>query len=75
MVAGSEAVDSLLDRMAVRFAANLEASDSDAFNVNLVRGQSLGSAQQVMEQHQAGSVDVCILALIGSRLTSQIFRL
>ncbi|HAJ85221.1 MAG TPA: TRAP transporter substrate-binding protein DctP [Rhodobacteraceae bacterium] len=58
VVAGSEAVDSLLDRMAVRFAANLEASDSDAFNVNLVRGQSLGSAQQVMEQHQAGSVDV-----------------
>lgn len=58
VVAGSEAVDSLLDRMAVRFAANLEANGGDAFKVNLVRGQSLGSAQQVMEQHQAGSVDV-----------------
>ncbi|MEN8949506.1 TRAP transporter substrate-binding protein [Planktotalea arctica] len=58
VVAGSEAVDSLLDRMAVRFADTLEETGGDSFNVNLVRGQSLGSAQQVMEQHQAGSVNV-----------------
>lgn len=58
VVAGSEAVDSLLDRMAVKFAENLEANAGDAFKVNLIRGQSLGNAQQVMEQHQAGSVDV-----------------
>jgi len=58
VVAGSEAVDSLLDRMAVKFAETLEADASDLFDVNLIRGQSLGSAQQVMEQHQAGSVDV-----------------
>jgi len=58
VVAGSEAVDSLLDRMAVRFAENLEEAGGEAFDVNLIRGQSLGSAQQVMEQHQAGSVDV-----------------
>ena len=58
VVAGSEAVDSLLDRMAVKFAETLEANGGDAFEVNLIRGQSLGNAQQVMEQHQAGSVDV-----------------
>ncbi len=58
VVAGSEAVDSLLDRMSVRFAEILEEKGGDAFDVNLVRGQSLGNAIQVMEQHQAGSVDV-----------------
>lgn len=58
VVAGSEAVDSLLDRMSVKFAEALEAGGGDAFDVNLIRGQSLGNAQQVMEQHQAGSVDV-----------------
>ena len=58
VVAGSEAVDSLLDRMAIKFAETLEANGGDAFDVNLIRGQSLGNAQQVMEQHQAGSVDV-----------------
>ncbi|WP_168193088.1 TRAP transporter substrate-binding protein [Rhodophyticola sp. CCM32] len=58
VVAGSEAVDSLLDRMAIRFEEILSETGGDAFDVNLIRGQSLGSAQQVMEQHQAGSVDV-----------------
>ena len=58
VVAGSEAVDSLIDRMSVKFAEALEAKGGDAFDVNLIRGQSLGNAQQVMEQHQAGSVDV-----------------
>lgn len=58
VVAGSEAVDSLLDRMAVRFGEILEEKAGDAFDVNLIRGQSLGNATQVMEQHQAGSVDV-----------------
>ena len=58
VVAGSEAVDSLLDRMSVKFAEILEAKGGDAFDINLIRGQSLGNAQQVMEQHQAGSVDV-----------------
>lgn len=58
VVAGSEAVDSLLDRMAVKFGEALEAKGGDEFDVNLIRGQSLGNAQQVMEQHQAGSVDV-----------------
>ena len=58
VVAGSEAVDSLLDRMAVRFAGAVERKGGDLFDVNLIRGQSLGNAQQVMEQHQAGSVDV-----------------
>ena len=58
VVAGSEAVDSLIDRMSVKFAEALEAEGGDAFDVNLIRGQSLGNAQQVMEQHQAGSVDV-----------------
>lgn len=58
VIAGSEAVDSLLDRMAVKFAETLEAKGGDSFDINLIRGQSLGNAQQVMEQHQAGSVDV-----------------
>ncbi len=57
VVAGSEAVDSLIDRMSVKFASILEAKGGD-LDVNLIRGQSLGNAQQVMEQHQAGSVDV-----------------
>ncbi len=58
VVAGSEAVDSLLDRMAIKFSEVLAEKGGDSFDVNLIRGQSLGSAQQVMEQHQAGSVDV-----------------
>ena len=58
VVAGSEAVDSLLDRMSVKFEEILTANGGDLFDVNLIRGQSLGNATQVMEQHQAGSVDV-----------------
>ena len=58
VVAGSEAVDSLLDRMAVKFDEILNENANDLFDVNLIRGQSLGNATQVMEQHQAGSVDV-----------------
>lgn len=58
VVAGSEAVDSLLDRMAVKFDEILNAKAGGLFDVNLIRGQSLGNATQVMEQHQAGSVDV-----------------
>ncbi len=58
VVAGSEAVDSLLDRMAVKFEEILNEKAGDLFDVNLIRGQSLGNATQVMEQHQAGSVDV-----------------
>ncbi|MXY34817.1 MAG: TRAP transporter substrate-binding protein [Boseongicola sp. SB0664_bin_43] len=58
VVAGSEAVDSLLDRMAVKFDEILNAKAGELFDVNLIRGQSLGNATQVMEQHQAGSVDV-----------------
>ncbi len=58
VVAGSEAVDSLLDRMAVKFGEILNAKAGGLFDVNLIRGQSLGNATQVMEQHQAGSVDV-----------------
>lgn len=58
VVAGSEAVDSLLDRMAVKFDEILNEKAGDLFEVNLIRGQSLGNATQVMEQHQAGSVDV-----------------
>ncbi len=58
VVAGSEAVDSLLDRMAVKFDENLRENAGGLFDVNLIRGQSLGNATQVMEQHQAGSVDV-----------------
>jgi TRAP-type C4-dicarboxylate transport system substrate-binding protein len=58
VIAGSEAVDSLLDRMAVRFGEILEEKGGDSFDVELIRGQSLGNATQVMEQHQAGSVDV-----------------
>lgn len=34
VVAGSEAVDSLLDRMSVKFAGILEANGGDAFDVN-----------------------------------------
>jgi TRAP-type C4-dicarboxylate transport system substrate-binding protein len=49
VVAGSEAVDSLLDRMSVKFAETLQANGGDAFDVNLIRGQSLGNAQQVMD--------------------------
>ena len=58
VVAGSEAVDSLLDRMAVKFDEILNEKAGALFEVNLIRGQSLGNATQVMEQHQAGSVDV-----------------
>ena len=58
VVAGSEAVDSLLDRMAIKFDEILNEKFSGVFDVNLIRGQSLGNATQVMEQHQAGSVDV-----------------
>ncbi len=58
VVGGSEAVDSLLDKMAVKFKEILEAKGADEFKVNLIRGQSLGNAKEVLEQHQAGIVDV-----------------
>ena len=58
VVAGSEATGSLLDRMAVKFDELLARQSGGALDVNLIRGQSLGNATQVMEQHQAGSVDI-----------------
>ena len=58
VVGGSEATGSLLDRMAIKFEELLKQKAGDDFDINLIRGQSLGNAQQVMEQHQAGSVDV-----------------
>ena len=58
VVAGSEATGSLLDRMAVKFEELLNEKSAGAMDINLIRGQSLGNATQVMEQHQAGSVDV-----------------
>lgn len=58
VIAGSEATGSLLDRMAIKFEELLEEESGGGFDINLIRGQSLGNATQVMEQHQAGSVDV-----------------
>ena len=58
VVGGSEATGSLLDRMALKFEELLKQKAGDEVDINLIRGQSLGNAQQVMEQHQAGSVDV-----------------
>ena len=59
VIAGSEASGSLLDRMSVKFTEILKEKDVDGeFKPQLIRGQSLGSAQQVLEQHQAGLVDV-----------------
>ncbi|MBF2735698.1 MAG: TRAP transporter substrate-binding protein [Betaproteobacteria bacterium AqS2] len=58
VIAGSEATGSLLDRLAVKFDELLRSKSSGQIDTNLIRGQSLGNAQQVMEQHQAGSVDV-----------------
>lgn len=58
IVAGSEATGSLLERMAQKFTDLVTEKSAGAVKVNLILGQSLGNAQQVMEQHQAGSVDM-----------------
>lgn len=58
VIAGSEATGSLLDRMAIKFEELLNEKSGGELELNLIRGQSLGNAQQVMEQHQAGSVDI-----------------
>lgn len=58
LVAGSEATGALLERMGKKFAELVTEKSDGGVKVNLILGQSLGSAQQVMEQHQAGSVDV-----------------
>ncbi len=58
LIAGSEATGALLERMGQKFAELVTEKSDGKVDVNLILGQSLGSAQQVMEQHQAGSVDV-----------------
>lgn len=58
IVAGSEATGSLLERMGQKFTELVTEKSNGSVKVNLILGQSLGSAQQVMEQHQAGSVDM-----------------
>lgn len=58
VVAGAEAPGSLLERMGQRFATLVEQKSDGHIKANFIPGQSLGSGQQVMEQHQAGSVDV-----------------
>jgi TRAP-type C4-dicarboxylate transport system substrate-binding protein len=58
VVAGSDATGALLERMGRRFADLVEKKSGGQISPKFIAGQSLGSAQQVMEQHQAGSVDV-----------------
>lgn len=58
VVAGSEAPGSLLDQMSTELEKFIiEESDGD-LEVGLIRGQALGNANQVLEQHIAGSVDI-----------------
>ena len=58
VVAGSEATGSLLDMMSVKLKEFIEADSNGDLKVNLIRGQVLGNANQVLEQHSAGSVDI-----------------
>ena len=44
--------------MGQKFATLVQEKSGGDIKVNFITGQSLGSGQQVMEQHQAGSVDV-----------------
>lgn len=59
VLGGSEAPGSMLDLMAERFANNVNESGTD-LTVNYVRGEVLGSAKQVTEQHMQGSVDLMV---------------
>lgn len=59
VLGGSEAPGSMLDLMAERFANNVNNSGTD-LTVNYVRGEVLGSAKQVTEQHMQGSVDLMV---------------
>ncbi len=58
VIAGSEAPDSLLDQMSVRLEEYILEESEGSLETELVRGQVLGNANQVLEQHIAGSVDV-----------------
>lgn len=58
VIAGSEATGSLLDQMSERLADYITEESDGGIEVELIRGQSLGNANQVLEQHIAGSVDV-----------------
>jgi TRAP-type C4-dicarboxylate transport system substrate-binding protein len=54
----SEALNSPIDQMGQRFVELINEKGKGAIRVNFVRGQSLGSAQQVMEQQMQGAVDM-----------------
>ncbi|MGF1736243.1 TRAP transporter substrate-binding protein [Photobacterium satsumensis] len=58
VVAGSEAVGSLLDRMSVKFADNVKEYSNNEIKVNLIRGNAMGTAPQVIQQHMMGTVDI-----------------
>ena len=58
VVAGAEAPGALLERMGQKFATLVAKKSDGRVTANFIPGQSLGSGQQVMEAHQAGSVDV-----------------
>ncbi len=58
VVAGSEATGSLLDNMSIELEKYILEESDGTLEVELIRGQSLGNANQVLEQHVAGSVDI-----------------
>jgi TRAP-type C4-dicarboxylate transport system substrate-binding protein len=57
MLANSDALESITDRMNKFFKADLEKRSNGQIRVNYIAGQSLGSAPQVMDQMIAGTVE------------------
>lgn len=57
MLANSDALESITDRMNKYFKAGLEKRSGGKVAVNYIAGQSLGSAPQVMDQMIAGTVE------------------
>ncbi|MDG3085368.1 TRAP transporter substrate-binding protein [Vibrio hannami] len=58
VIAGSEAVGSLLDRMSVQLAEGIKKHSNGNLEVNLIRGNAMGTAPQVIQQQMMGTVDI-----------------
>ncbi|MDV7105102.1 TRAP transporter substrate-binding protein [Vibrio sp. TH_r3] len=58
IIAGSEAVGSLLDRMSIQLADKIEKYSNGELDVNLIRGNAMGTAPQVIQQQMLGTVDI-----------------
>jgi TRAP-type C4-dicarboxylate transport system substrate-binding protein len=54
----ADPVGSLKDRMCQRYLDDVRAQTGDAVTIKYIKGEALGNAASVMEQHLSGTVDI-----------------